>query len=267
MQLLRRYFSIYAALWRNSVTREMQFKTNFLLWIVVELLWFALQLAFMGVLYSQTESIGGWTRWQVIMLAGVSNFIQQMFTALFLTNVNDLSEHVRTGKLDFMLLLPVNARFLISLRKVDLGSFINSACALAVMFYAGRKLDLHPGPFEVIGFLLLAAAGISIHYSIMFLLATIAFSTVRAQGILTGYYNLFNVARLPDGAFKKGAFKIVFTFVLPMLLVANVPARALLGSLLTPAPVALMIFMSAVCFLVSEWFWRWSLKRYTSASS
>jgi hypothetical protein len=45
-----RYLSIYAALWKNSVTREMTFKSNFLLWIVVELLWFGMQLSFIGVL-------------------------------------------------------------------------------------------------------------------------------------------------------------------------------------------------------------------------
>jgi ABC-2 type transport system permease protein len=59
----RRYLSIYAALWRNSVIREMSFKTNFLLWIVVELLWFALQLAFIGVLYLHTDQIATWTKW------------------------------------------------------------------------------------------------------------------------------------------------------------------------------------------------------------
>jgi len=39
---LRRYLGIYAMLARNSLVREMTFKVNFLLWIFVELLWFAL---------------------------------------------------------------------------------------------------------------------------------------------------------------------------------------------------------------------------------
>src|SRR5438309_3618274 len=108
---LRRYFSIYAALWENSVTREMIFKSNFLLWIVVELLWFGLQLTFIGVLYLHTEHIGTWTKWQVVMLIGGSHFIQQIFQAFFLINCTNLSELIRTGKLDFLLLLPVNTRF------------------------------------------------------------------------------------------------------------------------------------------------------------
>ena len=48
------------------------------------------------------------------------------------------------------------------------------------------------------GFLCLCIAGILIHYSLMFLLSSVAFWTVRAQGIVWGYYSFFNVARLPD---------------------------------------------------------------------
>src|SRR3954465_15637057 len=102
---LARYASIYAALWRNSIVREMQFKANFILWIFVELLWFALQLSFIAVIYSQTDHIGDWAKWQVVLLIGTAHFIQQIFQAFFLTNCTELSELIRTGRLDFMLLL------------------------------------------------------------------------------------------------------------------------------------------------------------------
>ena len=132
---LVRYAGLYAALLKNSVVREMGFKTNFLLWIVVELLWFGLHLTFITVVYTHTDHIADWTKWQVILLLGASHFIQQLFTAFFLNNLVAISEHVRTGRLDFMLLLPVNTRFLVSLRQVDLGAFVNAASAIAVMLY------------------------------------------------------------------------------------------------------------------------------------
>ena len=261
-----RYLSIYAALWKNSVAREMSFKSNFLLWIVVELLWFGLQFSFISVLYLHTDQIGTWTKWQVVLLIGASHFIQQMFQAFFLVNCTNLSELVRSGKLDFLLLLPVNTRFVVSLRQVDLGSFVNASSAVAVMAYAARQLHLVPTLMQVLGFLALCVAGIATHYSLMFLLASISFWTVRAQGIVWGYYNLFNVARLPDEAFS-GLFKAVFTFALPMLLVSNVPVRLLADKLSSPRPVVLLLVMSVVCFCVSEWGWRASMRRYTSASS
>ncbi len=263
---LGRYFGIYGALWKNSVTREMSFKTNFLLWIVVEVLWFALQLSFIGVLYLHTDNIGSWTKWQVVLLVGASHFIQQIYQAFFLVNCTNLSELVRTGKLDFLLLLPVNTRFVVSLRQVDLGSFVNAASAVGVMVYADARLQFVPTVAHVLGFLVLCAVGILIHYSLMFMLAAISFWTVRAQGIVWGYYNLFQIARMPDEAFQRGLFKAVFTFVLPMLLVSNVPVRLLVNTLQRPF-LLLLLVLGVACFLISEWFWRLSVRRYTSASS
>src|SRR5262245_57693157 len=75
----RRYPGLYAALWRNSVVREMGFQANFVFWLFVELLWFALQLGFNSVIYLHTDSIGTWTKWEVVTLIGASHFIQQIF--------------------------------------------------------------------------------------------------------------------------------------------------------------------------------------------
>src|SRR5882762_7518911 len=88
----RRYLGVYAALWKNSVIREMSFKANFILWIFVELLWFALQLSFIAVIYAHTDHVGDWTKWEVVLLIGAAQFIQQMFQAFFLTNCTELSE-------------------------------------------------------------------------------------------------------------------------------------------------------------------------------
>jgi ABC-2 type transport system permease protein len=162
--------------------------------------------------------------------------------------------------------LPANTRFIVSLRQVDLGAFVNAASAVAVMAYAARQLHLAPSIGQVLSFLILCGAGIVVHYSLMFLLATISFWTVRAQGIVWGYYNLFQIARMPDEAFR-GVFKVVFTFAVPMLLVSNVPVRLLVNKVSDPGPILLLMGMSVVCFVVSEWGWRRSLGRYTSASS
>ena len=263
----RRYLTIYRALWTNSVAREMTFKGNFLLWVVVELLWFALQLCFVSVIYQHNERIASWSRWQVVMLVGASQLIQQIFTALFLINCSNLSELVRTGRLDFLLLLPANTRFLVSLRQVDLGAFVNAVSAAGVMVYAAHRLGVSPGAAPVAGFLLLCVMGILIHYSLMFILATASFWTVRAQGIVWTYYNLFNVARLPADAFRPGLFKALFTFALPMLLVANVPVKLLLDRLNSPWEMAWLVAACAGCLLASEWVWRRSVRHYTSASS
>jgi ABC-2 type transport system permease protein len=77
---------------------------------------------------------------------------------------------------------------------------------------------------------------------------------------------MFNLARLPDSAFR-GTFRMFFTFAIPMLLVANVPARVLAEKLRSPLDILLLLAMMVVAFFLSQAGWRVSLKRYTSASS
>src|SRR5436190_573083 len=103
MRSMSRYFDIYRLVIRNSLIREMSFKLNFLLWMVVELLWFAGQLAFIEVLYGQVDAIAGWTKWQVVALVGVHQIISQLFQAFFYVNLANIPELVRSGRLDLML--------------------------------------------------------------------------------------------------------------------------------------------------------------------
>ena len=262
----RRYAGIYGALWRNSLTREMGFQINFLLWLFVEFLWFALQLGFNSVIYLHTDTIGDWTKWEVVMLIGASHFIQQLFQTFFLVNCAQLSDLVHAGRMDFMLVLPANTRFIVSLRHVDLGGLFSAASGLAVVVYATHKLQLSPSTLQMVGFAVLSAAAILVHYSLMFLMATISFWTVRAQGLVMAYYNLFSIARIPDAAFR-GAARVIFTLAIPMLLVSSVPVKVLTAKLSSPSEIVLMLAMSVICFLVCTLVWRVALRRYSSASS
>src|SRR5439155_8123390 len=140
---------------------------------------------------------------------------------------------------------------------VDLGGFINAGSAVALMLYALHELHYAPTVAQIAGFLGLVVVGVLVHYSLMFALASISFWTVRAQGIVWGYYSLFNIARLPDAAFA-GFFKLFFTFAIPMLLVANVPVKVLIRKLNSPGQMLLLLAMSVACFLISELGWRFS---------
>ena len=80
---MNRHLAIFRLTARNSLIREMNFRLNFLLWIVVELLWFVGQLAFIEVLYGQVDAIAGWSKWQVVALVGVHQIIAQLFQAFF----------------------------------------------------------------------------------------------------------------------------------------------------------------------------------------
>lgn len=262
---MRRYLKLAAALFRYSLSRELMFKANFLLWIVVEFSWFAIQLSLVEVIFSHVREIAGWSKYEMILLIGTSHAVQQLFQFIFMINCMDLPENVRTGRLDFILLQPVNSQFLITIRKFDLGALVNGSIGLGFVAYAAWKLGLNPTPWQLGLYFLLLLNGALIHYALMLAIVSISFWIVKAQGLVYGYYNLFQITRIPRGAFKGGVL-LFFTYVLPMLIVANYPAEVLVRGLRGEG--ILWIFGLAAGFLIMSSLWfRFALRSYTSASS
>src|ERR1700693_3431248 len=124
MPTLRKYCAVYFVMLRNSLIREMNFKLNFLLWMIVESLWFVGQLVFIEVIFSQVNQIGDWTKWQMVLLVGTHQIISQIFQGFFFTTLANLPELVRTGKFDFVLLQPVDSQFTISVRQFGMDSIV-----------------------------------------------------------------------------------------------------------------------------------------------
>jgi len=267
MNALRRYGEIYGLMLRNSVIREMNFKANFLLWLVVELLWCAVQLAAIEVLYGYVDEIGGWSKWQVVLLVGTHQLTSQFFQAFCFNNLSNVSELVRTGRLDFMLLLPVDSQFMVSLRQFSLDSMVNALVSVGIIGFALHKLGHQPGLAQIGLFTCGVLAATLVHYAIMCGLATASFWIVKAQGLIYGYYNIFNIARYPSRIFK-GVFGFVFRWVFPVLVVANVPAGILAGLFKQPLwPMAHLLAVSTLSFLAARIFWKLAVRRYASASS
>src|SRR3954453_21286709 len=130
---MRRYLEIYSIMLRNSLIREMSFKANFVLWMVVEVLWFCGQILFFSIIFGQVDQIGDWTKWEVVLLIGTHQIIAQLFQAFFFVNVANIPELVRTGKLDSLLVLPLDSQFAVSTKQFSLGSIVNASASAAVV--------------------------------------------------------------------------------------------------------------------------------------
>ena len=264
---MRNYWQIYRLLLRNSLIREMAFKANFLLWLFTELLWFFGQIIFVDVLFLYTERIGDWSKWEVVLLIGTHQIIGQVFQAVFYVNLANLPELVRTGRMDLLLLLPMDAQFAVSAYRFGLDNFVNAGVGVGFVVFSLNKLGVVPGAVQIACYVVAIVLGAAIHYAIMFTLATLSFWIVRAQGLIYGYFNFLSIARYPDQVFG-GVFKLIFTWLIPVIVVANAPARILARA--SEQPLGPMLQLVAVCGLslvLSRFFWLFALRRYSSASS
>lgn len=262
-------FPHYARLWltsaRYSIIRTLMFRGDFFIWALVELFWMTVNLLMISVIYAHTDTVAGWTKYEMMLLVGTSLLIQRFLMGFFWSSIFEMGRNIRSGHFDFFLAQPGNVMFMATTRKIDPDSLINSLVALSVVVYSARQLGLHPGAMDLALYALLVACGVIIHYSMLVLCITPAFWITSAQGIEGSYFTLSEFSRLPRQAFH-GAANIAFVWVLPVVIVSNAPASTLLHGF-DLRIVGWLLAITAIWFTLAVVVFHRGLRRYSSASS
>jgi ABC-2 type transport system permease protein len=270
MPAILRYVRLWIAFARFSLIREVAFRANFLIKITVEILWLSILLLFYHTVFQQTSVVASWDQTQYLFFVGCYFAMGGLLETLFLENCNQFAELVRSGDLDFYLLRPIDEQFLVSCRQFDWSCVANVAMGVGVMLYA---LWQNPGwEFDVatVGlFCVLFACGVALAYGFLLLLTSASVWFMRNQSLFEMWWLFTTLMRYPREIFRgtwaapAGWF---FSFVVPIMLVTNVPA-SLMVKTLEPYFVGITLVATLVVLAVSRWFFRLALRRYRSASS
>ena len=103
----------------------------------------------------------------------------------------------------------------------------------------------------------------SMLYSFWLLIVSVSFYAVKVDNLSSLFTSIFDAARWPASVFR-GVFRIVFTFVIPLVVMTTLPADALLGRLAWTS-LAASVAGAIVVAVVARVVWLLSLRRYTSA--
>ncbi len=212
---------------------------------------------------------------------GTTWIVNSLVQTFFMSNFDEFSELIRTGGLDFAMLKPIDTQFLISLRKVNWSSLSNLGfgiliCVLSVAHLRGdpeSTWTFQPSVLVLYPFYI--ACGVAILYSLMISLAATSVWLGRNQTLYDFWFYLTNFSRYPMEIYARGwgiPLLFVFTVMIPVLVVVNVPAR-LLAQPLSPRadwewPLAgYTLLVTLGSFFFSRWIFKKALLSYRSASS
>jgi ABC-2 type transport system permease protein len=270
------YLRVFLTFARNSLVRDMTFRANFLIDTFTSLAWMAMNLAFYTLVFQYTVSIGeGWGKYEFFLFYATAVIINTLVQALFMTNIEELSELIRTGSLDFALLKPIDTQFIVSLVRIEWCEAGNFFFGLILLGYSLVQLGHVPQWWEIVLYPIYLACGVAIYYSFMIALAAASVWLGRNLSLLDFWFYLTMIARYPMEIYS-GPWGIpmrrAFTFVLPVLVVVNVPARLLIAPLSpqTTGEWLLPLFTivaTVVCLVVARLIFNRALKSYRSASS
>lgn len=272
------YFRVFLTFARNSLVRDMTFRTNFAIDMISSIAWVFMNLGFYTLIFHYSPAIGvgtGWEKYQFFLFLSTGLLVNSLVQAMFMTNADELSELVRTGSLDFALLKPIDTQFLVSLTRIEWSALGNFIVGLLLLGYSMYKLDYLPGLVQIVLYPVYIACGVAIYYSLMISLASTSVWLGRNQTLFDFWFYITNFSRYPMEIYQGvwgTPLRRLFTFCIPVLVVVNVPAQILVRPLrpqtsedwLLPA---FAILATIASLAVSRWVFQRALGSYRSASS
>ena len=266
------YGRVFWTFFRNSLVREMTFRGHFLITLLTRAFWFAAQVTLFEIIFAKVPVINDWTRAEYFAFMATVMLINSVVETFFMPNCANLSELIRTGNLDFVLLKPIDTQFLVSLEKIDLGNLSQMGLALALLGYALWQHGEPIGLGDAAAYVLLVAVGVVFFYSLMIALASTSIWFGRNQGLYDFWFYITIFARYPRSIYGGSAggelLQFAFTYVVPILLVVTVPAEVLLEKTLENRWLPVVAPTAALAVLVvSRGIFHRALRSYRSASS
>ncbi|TMB00980.1 MAG: ABC transporter permease [Deltaproteobacteria bacterium] len=262
---MRRALAIVRAQLRASLALALQYRLEFLVEGALAILWIAVTLVPVLVVFGTRDAVEGWTFPEMLLVLGWFVALKGVLEGAVSPSLTAVIEHVRKGTLDFVLLKPADAQLLVSVAKLEPWRIVDLVGAGLIFAYAFGKLGRAPTAGEVLAAGAMLLGALLVLYSIAILVVSIAFFAVRVDNLLYLFQSVFDVARWPSTIFR-GFLAVLFTYVLPLALMTTYPALALLGRLRVGT--ALGALAGTVAFAAfARAVWSVSIRKYTSASS
>jgi len=276
------YLRVFLTFASNSLVRNMTFRANFLIECVSSVTWTMMNLGFYLLIFQYTNSLGdrtGWGQWEFFAFLATTMLINSLVQAFFMPNCEDISELIRTGGLDFALLKPIDTQFLISLEKIDWSSLANFAAGIVLLVVSLGHLTTRPEqplalrPEMIVLYAFYVLCGVAILYSLMIALSSTSIWLGQNRSLYDFWFYITNFSRYPMEIYEGywgTPLRLACTFVIPVLIVVNVPARIIARPVGGESvwPLALFaLFATAGSLLASRWVFLAALRNYRSASS
>ena len=260
-----RYLKLLAIQIRASALLTVQYRVEFLFEAITIVFWSAATFVPLFVVFDRSDAVEGWTFPESLLVLGFFLLVKSLYEGAVNPSLLQVVEHIRKGSLDFVLIKPADAQFLVSTAKFEPSALVGGTAAVGLLAWASSRAGAEPTLEGIVSMGLLLGVSVVLLYSFWILVVSAAFYVVRIDnlGYLLG--SVLDFGRWPASIWR-GALHVVFTFVIPLALMTTWPAEALLGRLGLTEALGAVVGTLAFAF-VARRIWLAALGRYTSASS
>jgi ABC-2 type transport system permease protein len=261
------YLHLIGLFLRISIQEEMAFRMNFVVNMLGTILSLTTGILGIAILFHVVTTIQGWTFPETLTLLAIYQLItalQNLVIEPSMVSLGGIDGDAWTGRFDYTLQAPVSTQFLVSFRKWRLWSFIDVSLSLVLLCIALTLLGKHIGLLQIAMLVFNLCISLLIVYAIFLLLSS---ASLWQQGIpLTWIFNsVIQLGRYPVGIYP-GALRLLLTWVVPVAFITTIPVEVLTRQA-SPLVLVAGAAIALGLFVLASFFFRMSLRHYTSASS
>jgi ABC-2 type transport system permease protein len=256
---------LITTLFKVNLQQELAYRADAMINALLSLMWLGWELLSLNIIFSNTNTLGGWGQGELLALLGVWRLVNTLMIALVWPNTQKFNTSVRDGSLDYTFLQPANSQFLVSFSRIVIWRAWDVVLAAALIVVGIRISGGSTVPMNIANFLLLTISGVLIIYSLWIAMISLTFWFVKFDNSVTILQALMDSGRYPAQVYPVW-LRMLVTFVIPIAVATTVPLQALRGELLW-WQVLMFLGIGAASLLISAQVWKAGVRRYSGASS
>jgi ABC-2 type transport system permease protein len=216
------------SLWSATLRGELQYRANFLIMVLMGVVWQGTGFAFIWVVLSRFQALAGWTLGEVAFLYGL-RLIMHALTGVLAGDLHSLEWKVRQGDFDRYLVRPMPPLLQLLCQGMYVSIFGDLIGGLGLFVAASVLVSIDWTPLAIFYLVLALLGGALIELSLRLLFSALAFRFLSTSGFMFLLDTLFtNFGNYPLKIYGS-VLEFLFTFGLPLAFTAYFPATVLLG--------------------------------------
>lgn len=258
-------FKLLSAFLKVNIQMSLAYRADTIVNILLNLMWLGWELLSLSIIFSNTETIGGWDFGELIALLGVFRLVHTLMIALIWPNTEKFNQSIRDGSMDYTLLQPINSMFLVTFSRITIWRAWDLILAAILITVGINMSGATTTLLNILTFMLLTISGAIIIYSLWIVLIALTFWFTKFDNNVTILQALLDAGRYPVTVYPVW-LRILVTFVIPIAVATTVPLQGLRGDL-NLSRVLMFVAIGLVSFLIASQVWKAGLKQYSGASS
>jgi ABC-2 type transport system permease protein len=248
-----------------NIQMSLAYRVDMAINLTLSVMWLGLELLGLQIIFSNTQTLGGWGPGELIALLGVFRLVNTLMAALIWPSTEQFNDSVRDGSFDYTLLQPASSMFLVTFARITIWRIWDLVLA-AVLIVVGIRMagEIATLPGTLV-FLLLILSGAAVIYSLWVVMIALTFWFTKFDNNVTILQALLDAGRYPATVYPFW-LRIIITYIVPIAVATTVPLQGLRGDL-SGGQVALFALAGAASLLVAWRIWKAGVRRYDSASS